>query len=192
MTIEATRFSIPGPLLIKPSRFGDARGFFSETYNTETFAAAGIAQTFVQDNHSFSGLSGTVRGLHFQKPPNAQAKLVRVSRGCVLDVVVDIRRDSPSYKQHLAIELSAENWHQLFVPAGFAHGFCTLCPDTEVQYKVTSFYAPDHDAGIKWNDPALSIGWPEFAGAEVSAKDMRLPLLSEIESPFMLGEGANG
>src|ERR1700710_2567897 len=136
MTIDVRPFAIPGPLLIAPKKFGDARGFFSETYNAQALAQAGIDLTFVQDNHSLSAERGTVRGLHFQAPPRAQAKLVRVPRGRILDVFVDIRRGSPTYGRHGSVELSAENWHQVLVPEGFAHGFCTLEPATEVIYKT--------------------------------------------------------
>ena len=135
--LTATSLAIPEVKLITPRRFGDARGFFSETYNAKAFAEAGITLTFVQDNHSLSAPAGTVRGLHFQSPPFAQDKLVRVTRGRILDVAVDIRRSSPTFGQHVTAEISAEAWNQILVPAGFAHGFVTLEPDTEVVYKVT-------------------------------------------------------
>ena len=149
--------------IIKPKRFGDSRGFVSEVYNQRALAEAGIELLFVQDNHSCSVSKGTVRGLHFQTVPVAQAKLVRVTRGRVLDVAVDLRRSSPTFGRHIAVELSAVNWLQLLVPVGFAHGFCTLEADTEVLYKVTAYYEPAHDKGIAWDDPALGIPWP--AGA---------------------------
>jgi len=177
---------IEGLLLIEPERFGDHRGFFSETYNARDLAGRGFRETFVQDNHSLSAEAGTVRGLHFQSPPFAQAKLVRVVRGAILDVAVDIRRGSPTFGDHAAVELSAENWRQLLVPAGFAHGFVTLTPATEVIYKVTDHYAPDHDHGILWCDPALGIDWgiaPE--AALLSDKDRVQPLLAGITSPFV-------
>jgi dTDP-4-dehydrorhamnose 3,5-epimerase len=147
-------------------------------------AEAGISLTFVQDNHSMSAEPGIVRGLHFQVPPHAQDKLVRVVRGKILDVAVDIRKGSPTFGRHLAVELSSENWKQLLVPVGFAHGFCTLEPNTEIIYKVTSPYAPQSDMGIRWNDPALEVAWPAFAGAQLSGKDRALPFLAEVDSPF--------
>ncbi|WP_422732923.1 dTDP-4-dehydrorhamnose 3,5-epimerase [Microbaculum marinum] len=147
--------------------------------------AAGVGEPFVQDNHSLSGQAGVIRGLHFQAPPHAQGKLVRVSRGAILDVAVDIRTGSPTYGRHVARELSAENWLQLWVPPGFAHGFCTLVPDTEVQYKVTAYYAPDHDHGLAFDDPALGIDWPvDAADAILSDKDRRHPALSDLPAHF--------
>lgn len=182
--MDFREFDIPGPKLIVPKRFSDARGFFSETFSTRAFGEIGIDQQFVQDNHAFSIAQGTVRGLHFQAPPYAQAKLIRVTRGRILDVAVDIRRGSPSYGQHIAVELSADNWAQLFVPQGFAHGYCTLVSDCEIVYKVTDFYAPDADGGILWNDPALGIAWPDNAGSVVSDKDNDLPCLKNFTTPF--------
>ncbi len=177
---------IPGLLLVEPRKFGDHRGFFSETYNRRRLAEQGFDLDFVQDNQSLSVEVGVVRGLHFQSPPHAQDKLVRVTRGAVLDVVVDLRRGSPSYGDHAAVELSAANWRQLLVPKGFAHGFVTLEPETEMIYKVTDYYAPDHDHGILWSDPALGIDWPVAAEAALlSAKDAAQPRLAEIESPFV-------
>jgi dTDP-4-dehydrorhamnose 3,5-epimerase len=184
MTLDVRPFEIPGPLLIAPRKFGDARGFFSETYNARALAEARIDLTFVQDNHSLSAERGTVRGLHFQAPPQAQAKLVRVPRGRILDVFVDIRASSPTYGRHGSVELSAENWLQVLIPAGFAHGFCTLEPATEVIYKTTDFYAPQAESGIRWNDPALGIAWPDFAGVSLSPKDLLLPMLADLASPF--------
>lgn len=168
------------------------RGAFSpKTYSARDLGAAGIHLIFVQDNHSHSAEAGTVRGLHFQTPPFEQDKLVRVTRGRILDVVFDIRKGSPTYGQHVAVELSADNWAQLLVPVGFAHGLCTLEPDTEVLYKVTNFYSAESDKGVRWNDPALGIAWPKFAGAQVSPKDAVLPLLAELDSPFIYeGVGA--
>lgn len=177
---------IPGLLLVEPRKFGDHRGFFSETYNRRGLAEAGFDLEFVQDNQSLSAETGVVRGLHFQSPPHAQDKLVRVTRGAVLDVVVDLRKGSPTYGDHAAVELSAANWRQLLVPKGFAHGFATLEPETEMIYKVTAYYAPDHDHGILWSDPVLGIDWPVAAGsARLSAKDEAQPRLAEIESPFV-------
>ena len=147
-------------LEIVPARHGDARGFFSETWNRQTLAKAGIDFDFVQDNHSLSVDAGTLRGLHFQAPPRAQAKLIRVARGRILDIAVDIRRSSSTYGRHVAVELSAENGFQLFVPVGFAHGFCTLEPDTEILYKVSAYYSAAHDHGVAFDDPALGIDVP--------------------------------
>lgn len=184
MTVDIQKTAIEGPVLITPKKFGDARGFFSETYNAKALAEAGVQLAFVQDNHSLSAERGTVRGLHFQAPPKAQAKLIRVPRGRILDVFVDIRRASPTYGKHGAFELSAENWRQLLIPEGFAHGFCTLEPDTEVIYKTTEYYAPDVEGGMRWNDPALGIAWPDFAGSNMSARDRELPLFAAFASPF--------
>jgi len=185
MAITVEHLPLGGLLLITPRKFGDERGFFSETFSAKDLAQAGFSTPFVQDNQSLSREAGTVRGLHFQSPPDAQDKLVRVTRGSILDVAVDIRKGSPTFGRHVAVELSAANWRQLLVPKGFAHGFCTLEPDTEVLYKVTDFYAPQSDGGILWNDPALTIPWPDFAGSGLSAKDAVLPRLAEIDSPFV-------
>lgn len=171
--------------LITPKIYRDDRGFFSETYNRQAFAEAGIDQVFVQDNHSLSQARGIVRGLHFQTPPHAQGKLIRVVRGAIFDVAVDIRHGSPTYGQHVSALLSADNWAQLWVPIGFAHGFCTLEPDTEVIYKVTADYSPDYDRGIQWNDPQLDIPWPVAAAqAVVSVKDDRNAPLMEHAAYF--------
>jgi dTDP-4-dehydrorhamnose 3,5-epimerase len=186
MKLDVQTFPIEGPLLITPKRFGDKRGFFSETYNATDLAEWGIEEVFVQDNHSLSAERGTVRGLHFQAPPRAQGKLVRVTRGRILDVFVDIRKGSRTYGQHGSTELSAENWRQVWIPVGFAHGFCTLEHDTEVLYKTTDFYASECEGGILWNDPALHIAWPEFAGASLSAGDGVLQPLSGLASPFAI------
>ena len=186
--MKLTPQAIPDVLLIEPARHGDARGFFSEVWKRSALAAQGFAVDFVQDNHSHSQAVGVLRGLHFQRPPSAQGKLVRVVRGAILDVAVDIRQGSPSYGQHVAVELSAENWRQLWVPRGFAHGFVTLIPDTEVIYKVDGEYDPATDAGIAWDDPALGIAWPMPAGGPLlSAKDRRAPKLAEIAPPFPAG-----
>ena len=176
---------IPAVKVLTPTKHGDRRGFFSETYNRQALAKAGIDIDFVQDNHSLSAGRGTVRGLHFQTPPFAQDKLVRVLRGAVFDVAVDLRRGSPSYGAHVSVVLSAEAWNQALVPVGFAHGFMTLEPDTEVVYKVSRHYAPDHDKGLLWNDPALDIPWPLLEDeAVLSDKDRRQPRLAEVETPF--------
>ncbi len=174
-----------GKKSITPKRFGDHRGFFSETYNAEAFAKAGITRPFVQDNHSLSQDKGTVRGLHYQMAPHGQDKLVRVTKGAILDVAVDIRRGSPTFGQHIAVVLSSENWQQLYIPVGFAHGFCTLEPATEVMYKVTSLYAPQAERGLRWNDPDLKIDWPvEEAAATLSAKDTVYPMLRDLTDLF--------
>ena len=171
--------------VLMPVRHGDRRGFFSEVYNRRTLEAAGMAVDFVQDNHSLSAEQGTVRGLHFQVPPFAQAKLVRVVRGSVFDVAVDIRRGSPTFGRHVSVVLSAAEGNQVFVPAGFAHGLMTLEVDTEVVYKVSDYYAPDHDRGILWNDPSLGIDWPLGAPRVVlSDKDRLQPRLAEFDTPF--------
>ena len=171
--------------LIKPRRFEDERGWFTETYNQQTFLDLGIEVAFRQDNHSLSRPVGTLRGLHFQTPPHAQAKLVRCIRGSIWDVAVDVRRGSPTYGEWTAATLTAENGHQLFVPAGFLHGFVTLAPDTEVTYKVSDLYAPECDGGIAWNDPDLALPWPlPEEGPSLSPKDARLPRLADFDSPF--------
>ncbi|NJL72296.1 MAG: dTDP-4-dehydrorhamnose 3,5-epimerase [Candidatus Competibacteraceae bacterium] len=184
MNVE--RFDIPGILVLTPRRFGDERGFFVETYNRRGFTAAtGTDLGFVQDNMSFSAPAGTVRGLHFQVPPRSQAKLVSVLKGSVLDVAVDIRKGSPTYGRHVAVRLSAAEGNQILVPEGFAHGFCTLEPDTLVAYKVTDYYAPDHDSGLYWADPMIGIPWPVAEdGATVSAKDRALKRFADLDTPF--------
>ena len=175
----------PGPLFFKSRRFADARGMFAETYSRRDFAALGLAEDFVQDNWSLSERVGTVRGLHFQRRPHAQSKLVRVLRGRILDVAVDLRRSSPHFGHHVAIELAAGDGQMLYVPPGFAHGFCTLEPMTEVAYKVTVDYAPDADGGIAWDDPDLGIQWPvQERDAVVSDKDTRLPRFAELPLIF--------
>lgn len=171
--------------VLVPVRHGDRRGFFSEVYNRRTLETAGVTVDFVQDNHSLSAVRGTVRGLHLQVPPYAQTKLVRVLRGSVFDVAVDVRRGSPTFGQHVSVILGAAEGNQVLVPAGFAHGLMTLEPDTEVLYKVSDYYAPDHDRGILWNDPALGIDWP-IAASEVvlSDKDRAQPGLAQFDTPF--------
>ncbi|SUS06312.1 dTDP-4-dehydrorhamnose 3,5-epimerase [uncultured Defluviicoccus sp.] len=176
--------AIPGVLLVQPKRFGDARGYFSETFNSARYVEVGIPD-FVQDNESLSRIAGTVRGLHFQKVPFAQAKLVRCTRGSFFDAAVDIRRKSPTYGKHVAVTLSAENGLQLYVPVGFAHGFCTLEPDTQIEYKVSAPYSAEHDGGLAWDDPALNINWPvEPAKAILSDKDRRQPKLADLPDLF--------
>ena len=183
MLIEDT--SIEGVKIITPKKFGDERGFFSETYNRSVWEAAGMHYDFVQDNHSLSAAVGVLRGLHFQKPPFAQDKLVRVVRGRILDIVVDLRRSSPTFGKHVAVELSAENWKQLLAPIGFAHGFCTLEPKTEVLYKVTSFYSAAHDCGIAFDDPDLGVAWP-VAPENIVAneRDRQWPRLRDLAETF--------
>ena len=171
--------------LIKTRRFKDNRGWFTESYSERRFAEHGVSTRFVQDNHSLSRTKGTLRGLHFQSPPFAQAKLVRCLRGRILDVFVDLRHGSPTFGQYGSVELSGDNDEQVLVPEGYAHGFLTLEPDTEIMYKVSNFYAPQNDHGIRWDDPAIGIKWPFVIDpANLSDKDRKLPLLSEIESPF--------
>jgi dTDP-4-dehydrorhamnose 3,5-epimerase len=172
---------IPEVLILRVPRFGDERGFFSEVFR-DTWMPEVV---FVQDNHSMSAARGTVRGLHFQTPPAAQDKLVRVTRGAVYDVAVDIRHGSPTFGRHVGVVLSDENWEQLFVPRGFAHGFCTLEPDTEVLYKVTAHYSLEHDRGLQWDDPGLGIEWPvDPRAAVLSDKDRAWPALSELPRHF--------
>lgn len=182
MQVIAT--SLPDVRLMVPKRFGDARGYFAETWNERAFTEHGLERPWVQDNQSLSATPGTIRGLHYQLEPHAQTKLVRVLTGRVLDVAVDIRRGSPTFGQHVAVELSADGLEQLFVPAGFAHGFCTLEPDTIVAYKVDAFYSRECERGILWNDPALGIAWPAYAGAVVSDKDATAPRLAEATDLF--------
>lgn len=177
--MELIATAIPDVKLLTARRFEDARGFFCEVYHRRRFAEAGIAVEFVQDNCSVSRPRGVVRGLHYQIPPAAQAKLIWVVRGAIFDVVVDLRRSSPTFGQHLAIVLGAEDAKQLFVPEGFAHGFATLETDTEVHYKTSSYYSPEHERGLLWNDPALGIAWPiRPEEATASEKDTHLPPLA--------------
>jgi dTDP-4-dehydrorhamnose 3,5-epimerase len=177
--------SLSGLVLIRPARHGDARGWFSEVWRRDQWEKAGVKADFVQDNQSFSAQTGTVRGLHYQLPPFAQAKLVRAVSGRLLDVAVDIRRSSPTFGRAVAVELSAVGGEQLFIPAGFAHGFCTLEHDTSLAYKVDAYYSAAHDRGIRWNDPALGIDWPvSDAAAMLSDKDRKQPFLSEVADLF--------
>jgi len=183
MQVQATE--IPGVLLLVPRYFNDARGYFVETYNARAARDAGLMAEFVQDNQALSLRRGTVRALHFQAPPKVQAKLVRVLRGSVYDVAVDLRAGSPSYGRWMAATLTAKGGEQLFVPGGFAHGYCTLEDDTEVAYKVDDYYAPDCERGIAWNDPTLNIVWPVSpADAVLSDKDGELPRFADFSSPF--------
>jgi dTDP-4-dehydrorhamnose 3,5-epimerase len=189
--MEVIATDIPGVLLLKPRYFHDARGYFVETFNLRGARAAGLTAEFVQDNQAFSHQRGTVRALHFQVPPHAQAKLVRVLRGSIHDVAVDLRAGSPTYGRWTAVTLTARGGEQVFVPRGFAHGYCTLEPDTEVAYKVDDYYAPDCDRGLIWNDPTLAIDWPVSAAeAVLSDKDRQLPRFADFVSPFRYDRGA--
>lgn len=180
--MEVRSLGLDGVFEIGPRKFGDDRGFFSETYNAKSFAEAGINLTFVQDNHSCSAARGVVRGLHYQLPPFAQDKLVRVTRGAILDVAVDIRKGSPTFGKWVALEVSAEKWNQILVPKGFAHGFMTLVEHTEVIYKVTNYYSPEHDRSIRFDDPVIGIDWPlPASGVQLSDKDEKAPLLANAE-----------
>ena len=179
MGLEAQPLEIPDVLLLRTTRYKDDRGFFSETWNRKAFADAGINLDFVQDNHSLSLKAGTIRGLHFQSAPYAQDKLVRVVKGRILDVAVDIRRSSPTFGQFVTAEISADEGNQILVPIGFAHGFCTLEADTAVEYKVSNYYSARHDLGIRWNDPDIGIQWPvSDDDAVLSEKDRQLPALT--------------
>jgi dTDP-4-dehydrorhamnose 3,5-epimerase len=176
-----TPLALPEVLLITPKRHGDARGWFSETWSKATLAKAGIEHDFVQDNQAFSAAQGTVRGLHFQRAPYAQAKLVRVLKGAIYDVAVDIRPGSATYGKWVGAELTAEGGEQLLVPRGFAHGYCTTVPDTELAYKVDNVYAPDAEGGLLWCDPALGIEWPiKPDEAVITARDAALPTLKDL------------
>jgi dTDP-4-dehydrorhamnose 3,5-epimerase len=183
MLVEDT--AIPAVKIVTPKKFGDHRGFFSEVYSAKAWREAGLDYQFVQDNHSYSAEAGVIRGLHFQTEPFGQTKLVRVARGRVRDVAVDLRRGSPTFGRHVAVELSAANWRQLLVPVGFAHGFCALEPDCEVLYKVTNVYSPAHDKGLAFDDPALGIDWGvDFSRAVLSDKDRKHPRLADLGPQF--------
>jgi len=171
--------------LLQPRRFGDDRGWFSETFKEKDLLSQGIDVRFVQDNHSLSRKPGTLRGIHFQLPPHPQHKLVRCARGRIWDVAIDLRMGSPTYGRWVSAELSADNGTQLFIPVGFGHAFLTLDPDTEVLYKVSDYYAPDCETGLKWNDPDIGVDWPLPAGPpQLSARDLGLPSLKDFNSPF--------
>jgi dTDP-4-dehydrorhamnose 3,5-epimerase len=182
--VQIEETPLPGVLILTPPRFGDARGWFSETFSAPRLGAAGIAIDWVQDNHSFSAAKGTLRGLHFQRPPRAQDKLIRCTRGAIWDVAVDARRGSATLGRWTGAELTPENGRQLLVPKGFLHGFVTLAPDTEVQYKCSDTYAPECDGSVAWNDPELGIDWPLEGTPVLSAKDMAAPLWRDWTSPF--------
>ncbi|MBV9929929.1 MAG: dTDP-4-dehydrorhamnose 3,5-epimerase [Alphaproteobacteria bacterium] len=183
--VSVRPLALPGVYEIVPVRHGDARGFFSETWNAPALAAKGIAVSFVQDNHSLSAEAGVLRGLHYQAPPAAQVKLVRVVRGSVYDVAVDIRHGSPTFGHWVGLTLSAEAWNQILVPEGYAHGFVTLEPNTEVVYKVSAPYSREHDRGIRWDDPAIGVDWPLEGRAPIlSDKDRQAPLLADAPADF--------
>ena len=186
--MQIERLNIPDVLLVTPKKHVDQRGFFSEIFRADIFAGAGVHAFLVQDNHVRSMQKGVLRGLHFQAPPHAQGKLIRCTRGAILDVAVDIRVGSPSYGRHVAVELSAANWLQLWVPPGFAHGYITLVDDCEVIYRVTDYYAPECDMGIAWDDPALGIDW-RLSASEVilSDRDRRHPRLADAAPTFRFG-----
>lgn len=187
--MKITETALPGVLLLEPRRFGDARGFFSESWNRKTLAEAGIEIDFVQDNHSVSAQVGTVRGLHFQSPPHAQAKLVRCGCGRLFDVAVDIRKGSPTFGHWVGYELSHENGLQLLIPEGFLHGFATREPDTEILYKCSDYYAPECDGAIRFDDPDIGIDWGLEGDPVLSDKDAAAPTLTQFDSPF-IWEGA--
>lgn len=189
--MQIEELPLKGAFVLTPKKFGDARGFFSETFSQRAFAEIVPDVHFVQDNHSLSRDAGVLRGLHFQSPPHAQGKLVRVTSGKVLDVIVDLRNGSPTYGDHAGVEISAENWKQLWVPPGFAHAFCTLEPNTEFCYKVTDFYAPECDSGIAYNDPDLGINWPMTdENLILSDKDKALQSFAEFNSPFVFEDSS--
>jgi dTDP-4-dehydrorhamnose 3,5-epimerase len=184
---SSERLSIPDVIVIRVRKFGDSRGHFLETFRKSDFAEMGIECDFLQDNQAYSAQSGTIRGLHFQAPPDAQAKLVRVLHGAVYDAAVDLRRGSPTYGKWCGARLSADGGEQIFVPRGFAHGYCTLEPDTVVAYKVDGYYAPKSEAGLMWNDPAIGVDWSVPAQSVlVSEKDAKLPSLSSFATPFTM------
>ncbi|MCM2505772.1 dTDP-4-dehydrorhamnose 3,5-epimerase [Aureimonas altamirensis] len=186
--LEIRKLALPEVLEVKPRKFGDDRGFFAETYNRERFHDHGVAIDWMQDNQSFSAEAFTLRGLHYQEPPFAQDKLVRVLKGRILDVAVDIRTGSPQFGRWVSLELSADDFNQILVPAGFAHGFLTLEPDTEVFYKVSARYSAEHDRSIRFDDPDIGIDWPlEGRTPILSAKDAAAPRLSQIQTPFVYG-----
>jgi dTDP-4-dehydrorhamnose 3,5-epimerase len=184
--LDVRPLGLDGVFEIRPRKFGDDRGFFSETWNADAMAQAGFDLGFVQDNHSYSAAKGVLRGLHFQLPPAAQDKLVRVSRGAIYDVVVDIRMGSPTYARWIGLIVSAELWNQILIPKGFAHGFVTVEDHTEVQYKVTAPYRPDQERSIRFDDPAIRIDWPVgLEEVQLSQKDREAPFLAAVETGFV-------
>lgn len=182
-TFRATSLTIPGPLLISSEVRSDERGTFQETFRTIALNGLGITEAWVQDNHALTYRRGTLRGLHFQRPPHAQAKLVRVIRGAISDVIVDLRHQSPAYGQHEIVELTSGEFTQLYVPAGFAHGYCTLTNNVEVLYKTSAEYAPESEGGLRWDDPDLSIPWP-IREMEVALRDEAWPDFAKFSTPF--------
>lgn len=179
---------IPGVYIIEPRIFGDHRGYFMETYSTKSFAEIGIEAVFVQDNESFTAKKGTLRGIHFQNAPWSQAKLVRVTKGAVLDIAVDLRKGSPTYCQWVSAELSAKTKRMFFIPRGFGHGFCTLTDDVEFCYKVDNLYSKECDRGIRYNDPSIGVDWGEVIEGLLSAKDTTSPLLEDSDCNFIYGK----
>ena len=175
---------LAGLVIIEPSVHRDARGFFVETWRESWTQEINAVAPFIQDNHAYSTQAGVVRGLHFQAPPAAQSKLLWVTRGAIFDVAVDLRTASPTYGKWFGLEITADNFLRLYVPKGFAHGYMTILPDTEVQYKVDAFYSPQHEGGVLWNDPAIGITWPSTEASIVSPKDTALPCLADFASPF--------
>tara|TARA_R110002020_G_scaffold10961_6_gene41580 strand:- start:4547 stop:5113 length:567 start_codon:yes stop_codon:yes gene_type:complete len=187
--MEAIKTELDGVVEIVPSRHGDHRGYFSETFRDDWFRANIAPVGFVQENQSLSRAPGVVRGLHFQSMPSAQGKLIRCLAGSIFDVAVDIRQGSPNFGKWTAVSLTAEKGNQLWVPAGFLHGFCTLEPDCLVAYKVTAYYDAACDKGVLWNDPAIGVDWPELADpAQLSPKDTRQPLLADLPTYFTFGD----
>lgn len=184
--MQITKTPLEGLLILQPKRHGDARGWFCEVYSQPAMQAHGLDLNFVQDNHSMSGPMGTLRGLHYQRPPFAQDKLVRCTRGAIFDVAVDVRAGSPSYGKWYGLDLTAENGVQLFIPVGFLHGFVTRSEGAEVQYKVTAPYSPECDGGIAWDDPDIGIDWGITAPV-LSAKDAVAPSMAAFQSPFKYG-----
>lgn len=183
--MQILSFDIAGPIAIEPKQLGDERGFFAEIFREDRFSAEAGAFHFVQENQSLSAKLGTIRGLHYQTNPMAQGKLVRCLAGSIFDVAVDIRHDSPTYGEWIGVELAPQKLNQLWIPPGFAHGFCTLLPDTVVTYKVTNYYSPDHDKGLLWNDPQIGIEWPDVADANtLSSKDRVQPTLADLPPCF--------
>ena len=181
--MEFIKTKFDGAWKVQPAVHGDERGFFLESYSSKDFQTAGITASFVQDNHSLSVAPGVLRGLHLQRPPFAQSKIIRVIRGAIFDVIVDLRAHSPTFGQWEGFEMTETNFSMLFVPHGFAHGFCTLAPRTEVLYKVDTPYAPQYEGGIRWNDPDIGIQWPNDAPV-LSEKDKNLPFFKDFISPF--------
>jgi dTDP-4-dehydrorhamnose 3,5-epimerase len=183
--VQIEHLDLAGSFVVTPPRFGDSRGFFSETFRASTVTEAGVAEPFVQDNHARTEKAGTLRGLHFQKPPLGQGKLVRCIRGAILDVIVDIRSGSSTYGRHVGVELSEDNWRQLFVPIGFAHAYVTLTDNCDVLYKTTGYYAPAAEGGLLWNDPDLAIDWRLPAGQiQTNPRDQAWPRLKDLVTPF--------